>query len=104
MGTTGNQCPGQDHSCRTRRVRNAHAPWVFNKCAYNAFREEGHKNSGGVMKKALVFVSAFAFLIGGHAIGGSAQDGLPTWAYPVNPPGLKPPPDDGSLKHVPNSN
>jgi cytochrome c553 len=32
-----------------------------------------------------------------------AADSLPGWAYPVNPPGLKPAPDDGALKHVPNS-
>ena len=54
--------------------------------------------------KTLLCVSAFAFLMGGQAIPGNAEDGLPTWAYPVNPPGLKPAPDDGSLKHVPNSN
>jgi len=56
------------------------------------------------MKKTFLCVSAFAFLMGGQAIPGNAEDGLPTWAYPVNPPGLKPAPDDGSLKHVPNSN
>ena len=27
----------------------------------------------------------------------------PKWAYPVNPPDFKPVPDDGTLKHVPNS-
>jgi cytochrome c553 len=27
----------------------------------------------------------------------------PAWAYPVNPPDFKPPPDDGTLKHVPDS-
>ena len=32
-----------------------------------------------------------------------ATDALPVWAYPVNPPGLKPAPDDGTLKHVPDS-
>jgi cytochrome c553 len=32
-----------------------------------------------------------------------AADSLPVWAYPVNPPGLKPAPDDGVLKQVPNS-
>jgi len=32
-----------------------------------------------------------------------AADALPVWAYPVNPPGLKPAPDDGTLKHVPDS-
>ncbi|HEX4984768.1 MAG TPA: c-type cytochrome [Burkholderiales bacterium] len=28
---------------------------------------------------------------------------FPSWAYPVNPPGLKPAPDDGSVKRVPGS-
>jgi cytochrome c553 len=28
----------------------------------------------------------------------------PAWAYPVNPPGLTPAPDDGIPRHVPNSN
>jgi cytochrome c553 len=55
------------------------------------------------MKKTLLCVSAFALVLSAHAIRASAEDGLPTWAYPVNPPGLKPAPDDGSLKHVPNS-
>ncbi|MBI3528410.1 MAG: cytochrome C-binding protein [Betaproteobacteria bacterium] len=32
-----------------------------------------------------------------------AADSLPVWAYPVNPPGIQPAPDDGTLKHVPNS-
>lgn len=32
-----------------------------------------------------------------------ADEPLPVWAYPVNPPGLKPAPDDGTLKHVPES-
>ena len=27
----------------------------------------------------------------------------PSWAYPVNPPGLKPTPDDGTLRRVPGS-
>ena len=28
---------------------------------------------------------------------------LPTWAYPVNPPDFKPTPDDGTIRHVPDS-
>ncbi len=32
-----------------------------------------------------------------------AADSLPVWAYPVNPPGVMPAPDDGALKRVPNS-
>src|SRR5258708_17483567 len=32
-----------------------------------------------------------------------AEDGPPAWAYPVAPPDFKPPPDDGKLQHVPDS-
>jgi cytochrome c553 len=32
-----------------------------------------------------------------------SKEGPPEWAYPVNPPGLKPPPDDGNLRRVPGS-
>lgn len=32
-----------------------------------------------------------------------AEDGPPTWAYPVNPPDFKPAPDDGKPRHVPDS-
>ena len=32
----------------------------------------------------------------------SAED-PPAWAYPVNPPDLKPPPDDGTIRRVPGS-
>ena len=32
-----------------------------------------------------------------------AADPPPPWAYPVNPPGTQPPPDDGTLRHVPGS-
>ncbi|MDB5631714.1 MAG: cytochrome C-binding protein [Tardiphaga sp.] len=31
------------------------------------------------------------------------QEAPPPWAYPVNPPDFKPPPDDGTLRHVPDS-
>lgn len=34
----------------------------------------------------------------------SAEDGPPAWAFVVNPPGLKPVPDDGVPRHVPGSN
>jgi cytochrome c553 len=33
----------------------------------------------------------------------TAADEFPQWAYPVNPPGLQPPPDDGVPRHVPGS-
>ena len=42
-------------------------------------------------------LSSFAF-----AAGASAAE-MPTWAYPLNPPGAQPPKDDGSTKHVPGS-
>ncbi|HZR03692.1 MAG TPA: hypothetical protein VFA81_11025 [Burkholderiales bacterium] len=32
-----------------------------------------------------------------------AEDAPPYWAYPVNPPGLTPSPDDGIARHVPGS-
>jgi len=32
-----------------------------------------------------------------------SKEGPPAWAYPVNPPGLKPPPDDGIPRRVPGS-
>src|SRR5262249_57571533 len=31
------------------------------------------------------------------------QDTPPPWAYVMNPPDFKPPPDDGSLRRVPDS-
>lgn len=31
------------------------------------------------------------------------DDAPPAWAYPMNPPGFKPTPDDGTLRHVPDS-
>ena len=34
----------------------------------------------------------------------SPAEGPPAWAYPENPPGSKAVPDDGSLRHVPDSN
>ncbi len=44
-----------------------------------------------------------ALLVAAAGIPVSAADGVPAWAYPVNPPGLKPAPDDGASKHVPGS-
>ena len=46
---------------------------------------------------ALVSVSVFA------ASAVCAADNPPEWAYPVNPPGFKPKPDDGTLRRVPGS-
>ncbi len=45
----------------------------------------------------------YAFLAMTAGVSADAADLLPVWAYPVNPPGIKPVPDDGALMHVPNS-
>ena len=50
-----------------------------------------------------VCVLTYALLAAAAGVAADAADTLPVWAYPVNPPGLKPAPDDGSLKQVPNS-
>jgi cytochrome c553 len=48
-------------------------------------------------------VLMYALLAVAAGVSADAADSLPVWAYPVNPPGSKPAPDDGALKHVPNS-
>ncbi|MEO8007036.1 MAG: c-type cytochrome [Betaproteobacteria bacterium] len=45
----------------------------------------------------------YAFLAMTGAVCADAADLLPVWAYPVNPPGIKPVADDGAPMHVPNS-
>ena len=50
-----------------------------------------------------VCVLTCVFLIAGAGVPADAADSIPVWAYPVNPPGLKPALDNGSLKQVPNS-
>jgi len=52
------------------------------------------------MRGLSVILAVFAL---GTVMSARADDSLPVWAYPVNPPGLKPAPDDGTLKHVPGS-
>ncbi len=53
------------------------------------------------MKKfAALFSLASVLAIAAAA---QSQEGPPPWAYPVNPPDLKPSPDDGSIRHVPHS-
>ena len=54
------------------------------------------------MRNAIAFA---ALLLGASTTGSAAtgNDAPPAWAYPVNPPGLKPAPDDGSPRHVPDS-
>jgi cytochrome c553 len=51
------------------------------------------------MRHIALFV-AVLFAIESPVLGSEAP---PAWAYPVNPPGLKPAPDDGTPRHVPDS-
>jgi cytochrome c553 len=53
----------------------------------------------GVRVLALALTSAVA--VGTPA--SAADSSLPAWAYPVNPPGTQPAPDDGKPRHVPGS-
>ena len=48
----------------------------------------------------IAIIVALLLAVGGPALGSEAP---PAWAYPVNPPGLKPAPDDGTPRHVPDS-
>lgn len=49
---------------------------------------------------AILILLASAFTLASAA---PAQDGPPAWAYVLNPPGFKQPPDDGTIRHVPDS-
>jgi cytochrome c553 len=60
-----------------------------------------NKKMGGRMRfawHALACAASIALLQPAYAV-----DPLPAWAYPVNPPGLTPTPDDGVPKRVPGS-
>lgn len=50
---------------------------------------------------ALVIAAWVSTLAAGTPAQGA--EGPPEWAYPMNPPGLKPPPDDGVPRRVPGS-
>jgi cytochrome c553 len=54
------------------------------------------------MQSVAIFVALLlaSGLAGSPALG---NDAPPAWAYPVNPPGLKPAPDNGAPRHVPDS-
>jgi cytochrome c553 len=52
------------------------------------------------MQRIAIFV-ALLLAVESPVLGNEAPPG---WAYPVNPPGLKPAPDDGIPRHVPHSN
>jgi cytochrome c553 len=58
------------------------------------------KEEGPVRKLVALFSLGFVLSI---VTAAQSQEGPPPWAYPVNPPDFKPTPDDGSLRHVPDS-
>ncbi len=51
--------------------------------------------------RVLALALAGAVVVGAPA--SAADSSLPVWAYPVNPPGTQPAPDDGKPRHVPDS-
>ncbi len=53
--------------------------------------------------RARVLTFALLGAIGVGTPASAADPTLPVWAYPVNPPGLQPAPDDGTARHVPDS-
>jgi cytochrome c553 len=52
------------------------------------------------LSRHIATIVVLLFAVEGPAVGSEAP---PAWAYPVNPPGLKPAPDDGVPRHVPDS-
>ena len=54
------------------------------------------KNLAGLLSLAFVAAMTAGALV-------VAAEPPPPWAYPVNPPGTQPAPDDGTLRHVPGS-
>src|SRR5262245_13603845 len=57
---------------------------------------------GGTMKSSNTFLLVLALGVAPSLPALGAED-APAWAYPINPPGIKPPPDDGVPRRVPNS-
>ena len=58
----------------------------------------------GIMKRFVIGTIVQRFLVMSLLVSAvSAEEAILPWAYPVNPPGTKPPVDDGSLRHVPGS-
>jgi cytochrome c553 len=53
------------------------------------------------MSELVRFGVAVVALAGASSVRG--QEAPPAWAYVVNPPDFRPPPDDGRLRHVPDS-
>jgi len=52
------------------------------------------------LTRVLALASTAVVVVGAPV---SAADPPPPWAFAVNPPGMQPAPDDGTLKHVPGS-
>jgi cytochrome c553 len=55
------------------------------------------------MRMLVLLSLCAAVLIGGRNASAEAEDRPPQWAYPVNPPDFKLPPDDGKPRQVPDS-
>ena len=51
----------------------------------------------------LLVLAAAAIAPAGAQESAGASETPPAWAYPVNPPGFKPAPDDGTVRQVPDS-
>jgi hypothetical protein len=67
---------------------------TFVLCASKQWREESVQN----IAFSLFFAAA---LLAAQAV--RAADVPPAWAFPIDPPDEKAPPDDGTTKHVPDS-
>ena len=55
------------------------------------------------MRMLLLLSLCAAVVMSATGANAEAEDRPPEWAYPVNPPGFKPPPDDGKPRQVPDS-
>jgi cytochrome c553 len=66
----------------------------------NAFAWEEAREGGSMKRFVALFLLASVLTVAALA---QSQEGPPSWAYPVNPPDFKLTPDDGSLRHVPDS-
>src|SRR5262245_54587594 len=55
------------------------------------------------MKSCNAFLLVLPVLVAAPPAPALGAEEPPAWAYPMNPPGLKPSPDDGSLRRVPGS-
>jgi cytochrome c553 len=55
------------------------------------------------IRKVISTAITAVVLFTGHAAHAQYPEGTPLWAYPTNPPGFKPSPDDGMPRRVPGS-